>query len=294
MVTIEIRRARERSRCERLLPMKAVVRVLYTAFLAFGAIRMAQATPTIQVVPTEIPGLEIVGSQSPAFLGFLDRLIDSGSGSALTPVLPYCVIIRNTGERTVVATGVRFEVRYSANGPVRQYINYITHLDPRLPHLQPGGLRLVAIDRAFSDAVMSRRWGMIPSISPDRIDEFSRAHQITISLDSVIFEGGEFVGPDVGNGYYRLSQQLAGEVAAHKAIDEIRDAPDSGILGALERAVAAKEASATDFLHQDFYTRSYVQMSRTLLRLMQQRGRQAVLAVVDDYLSRAKTVRIWK
>jgi hypothetical protein len=277
------------------LQRKVLLNILSAAFLSFG-VTMAQATPTVRVLPSEIPGLEIIGSQSPLFAGLLDSLIDARARSALDSLLPYCVIIRNASERTVVTTGVRFEVTYWAGGPVRQHIHYATDLDPRLQnlHLRNGGLRLVAIDRTFSDAVMGRRWNVLPSIPLDRISEFSRVSQIEISLDAVIFEGGQFVGPDIANGFYRLSQQLAGEVAAHKAIEKIRDAPDSVIFTTLEKAAAAKEVPGRDFLHQDFYTRRYVQMSRTLLRTMQARGRKGLLAAVDDYLSHAKAVRIWK
>ncbi len=110
---------------------------------------------------------------------------------------------------------------------------------------------------------------------------------INVSLDSIVFDNGEFVGPDRGDEYTRLSQQLAAE---QHVCDELIKATPLGltvIRQTLTTLASAQESPRKDLLHWDVYTRRQVRMAEGMLARLDQEGLAGVESRTSEWKAKS-------
>jgi len=172
----------------------------------FAAPSLAQTN--LEVLPSPISGIELIGPSQAGFEGIVEKLVPGpGSRTALEPVLPYSVAVHNSAERTVVCYTIRFD--YSANG--RPAASVLTR-DYRTsePKLVGAVFHLIAPLGAVTQAIATGGSPLLPQ-DPSypalmkRIHDLRQSPRVVASLDSVVYEGGEFVGPDVSGSFESIN-----------------------------------------------------------------------------------------
>jgi len=159
--------------------------------------------PTLNVRPSPIPGIDLIGPSQPEFNDIIARLVPGrDSRAALAPVLPYSVLIRNSGIRTVVSYVVCFEFARAdgTKGPARiQVRDYRTSS----PKLAASVSHLIAPIGGLTQAIANGRFGSV-SQNEGYADEMRQFVTVTAYLDAAVYDDGEFVGPDHNGSFEQL------------------------------------------------------------------------------------------
>jgi len=173
--------------------------------LALGAGAMAQ--PKVLLTANGIGGIEILGNEnvpSETARNLRQRAADG--------VLPYIVIVRNTGPLPVTGLDIRYEITTKGDTVVHDFFyGSPTDLaDPASPSvIAPGKTATFSPSHKVNQQV---NWDGLSLSDRDVVDIsrtadlYREADQIRISVDSVIRSDGTIVGPDL-SGTYRMFQQ---------------------------------------------------------------------------------------
>jgi hypothetical protein len=177
--------------------------------MAFGAPKMRYLQPG--------GGVRLIAPDSPEFSALLRELLTADAIAAVQPLLPYSVIVKNEGQKSVVAIEMIWSHENQRGMVVsksfRQYTLFTT--DPA--RIQPGDARVCTPVLGLNLALVAKRFNMISKADPQQQREYAELFptlsDITVSLDCVVFDDGQIIGPDTAmtmsfmNGTLRASRE---------------------------------------------------------------------------------------
>jgi hypothetical protein len=204
---------------------------LLACFLAFGLQSLGQ---TFEVSPSTVAGVDLLG---PANFGdlLLKLVPDQAARDALKPAIPYSVVVRNGGSRNIVYCTVRFDFLNIAGKPV----SAIARRDYRVsPAFAPGGSHWVAPVGGFTQAVdmgkaSSLQHSSSYTVGLQQLANVTQSATIRASLDAVVFDNGELVGPD-RSGTFAVLAREADQVKS--LVNELRQMD----IGSTDEAISAR------------------------------------------------------
>jgi hypothetical protein len=165
------------------------------------------AQPKVLLTANGIEGIEILGNENVSTETAMNLRQRNADG-----VLPYVVVVHNTGSLPVTGLDIRYEI-VTKNDIVVNNFFYGSPTDladlASPPVIAPGKTATFSPNHAVNQQV---NWDGL-SLSDREVMEIGRtagvfreADQIRISVDSVIRSDGTIVGPDL-SGTYRMFQQ---------------------------------------------------------------------------------------
>ena len=179
-----------------LLSQKQLASAALALVASFPA-NSAAASPIISLTNNEINGIEIAnGGSIPA--NEVSAIRDSADA-----LLPYTVVVRNTGSLPVTGIDIRYSLNRNGKEVSRDFL-YLSHGDvastTSLHIIPPGGQVVITPYHKANEEMLGR--GSL-SLSSEDITDLENAvgylnasDQVTISVDSVIRSDGIMVGPD--------------------------------------------------------------------------------------------------
>jgi hypothetical protein len=202
--------------------------------------------PTVDSRPSPIPGIELIGPSQPEFKDIIATLVPGQSSRAnLAPVLPYSVLVRNSGTRTVVSYVVCFEFARAdgTKGPDRNQIRDYRTSEPKLA----GSVsHLITPIGELTQAVAASRSGSVPP-TQGYADDLGQFTTVTAFLDAALYDDGEFVGPDI-HGNFEFLSVTAEYARIAKQLTSMRGEPDDTVMAWLDqqkRDISGKAGTVT-------------------------------------------------
>jgi hypothetical protein len=251
--------------------------------LIFAALSLTAGIPawtqTVTVQPPDAAGVELIGSQSPEFQGYVQQVLGADGFQGMAEWQPYAVVLKNNSSQTLIGYDIRWGYDGIRGGrSARERSIY----GPDANSLKPGAAVvalsawvLTAAPSAELQASLQRNAALLASLEQTKTLE--------ISLDAAIFASGQFVGPDV-TGHFAQDQA---EFTAWRGVDV---QVQSGIQnGESFDAIAAQLSSINSPLPaprepQDWNAIQRGAEARRLLNLYQRRGTQALSELVQQHL----------
>jgi hypothetical protein len=195
----------------------------------------------MQVKPSSIADLDLIGPDANGFLEALETLLGRAPDSVLEPALPFSTIVRNRASRAVALLGVRFDM----TGPRAKSYSVIHYADtlryPERAGVPAGAMRFVCAEPLYTDLVLRRGWD-VDRRGPMNLGNLRKAVQIRASLDCAAFDDGQFAGPDSLGAFERLEIEREAEIAF---LEEVLK-PDCAIEAVVKEAMEVPAAYAQD------------------------------------------------
>jgi hypothetical protein len=236
--------------------MRKVVLICLLAILAVavgaGFIwRRSTRAMAVQVNVRDIPehGLRLIGPADPSFKGMATSLLRAKPDEAVEALLPFSVLVKNTGNRTVVAYQLKWEV-VRADGKV--FTRTQGHLVPGVlkgeedvtgvggKSIRPNSAWLCSLSTAPLEVSARKRGTYEPTgsggvfsslhgggdqeevkqalqtgdhrvLQDVLVNELKQASSLTVSLEGAFFDDGSFVGPDSTGFFDRVKAILEAE-----------------------------------------------------------------------------------
>jgi hypothetical protein len=149
-----------------------------------------------------IPGIELVGPQSPEFETLVTQIVGPERPMGLAASLPYGVIIRNKTSQGIAAIDTVWTAgdQILLNAADQMFSRPILFVKPDQAVLAvpPGILQNPRQLRIFSDG----------TIEGHRLNNFKNPGNVTISVDAVVFESGQFAGGDRYGAFEQWDAQI--------------------------------------------------------------------------------------
>lgn len=197
----------------------------------------------MHVKPSTVPGVELIGPNSPQFGKALETLLGGTPDGVLQPALPFSVIVSNNCSRPLALLGVRFDMA----GPKAKSYSVIHYADtlryPEKANLPPGGARFVCAEPRYTDMVLRQEAG-VDQRGAMNLANLRKARRIAASLDCAAFDDGQFAGPDSLGALERFQREREAEAELlHEVLAEMMK-PDCPVEALLDRAIeiAAEES----------------------------------------------------
>ena len=200
--------------------------ILFAIFIGLPAFSLGQ--PTVNVRPSPIPGIELIGPSQPEFKETIAKLLPGpNSRAALEPVLPYSVLVHNSATRTVVSYVVCFEFTRAdgSKGPNRIHVRDYRTSEPKLA---ASISHLIAPIGALTQAIATGNFGSVTQ-NQGYADELGQFTIVTVYLDAVVYDDGEFVGPDIYGHLEQLGVTAEYARIAHQ-LTRMRGEPDDAVM----------------------------------------------------------------
>jgi len=224
--------------------------VKYLVLLTLASAGQLVFAQGITVLPSGVPGIQVTGSRSAAFQALADRVLGTSIPPATKDWLPYSFTLTNNTAQTVVGLAVRC-VTIDPNGitiPISG-LNTIPAFDsiPRFNSIKPGETAVVLPMRILSAStpMVTRDVSSMPN-QAQQLEFLRSASEVEISLDGVVFDTGQFAGPDATEGYELAvnlisdRQKMASAILAKRAAGE----PVSSVVDWLTTIVAQAAPAA--------------------------------------------------
>jgi hypothetical protein len=261
-------------------------------------------------------GLHIITSADPNFDALASNYFKNRSAASNESLKPLSVFIQNRGSRMVVAYVLEWRM-LRTDGQVLTNTNSYSEpgilmghempTDPRFKHTQaiePNEIRAFTWSTAVNPEGASRLGSSNTSPSPlaqvpqaDALraqldDELSGATDLTVSLDGVFFEDGEFVGPNA-TGFFERTQALVS--AKLDLIRDIAMANENGKLDQAFEVVASKYLSpavtltpeSTPAEYYKYYTRLFAEEITNMESVY---GKQRLATYLTNQQKRARSL----
>jgi hypothetical protein len=192
---------------------------------------LASAGPLIfaqklTVLPSDVPGIRVTGFQSPDFKPVADKVLGNSLPPATGDWLPYSTALTNNTAQTVVGLAVRWGATDADGVSVPAYrLNTIPAFanSTRFNMIKPGETVVVLPIRILFAAtpMVSRDVSSVPN-QGQQLQVLKNAAEVEISLDGVVFDTGQFAGPDTEQEYEQAvslsadRQKLASSILAKR------------------------------------------------------------------------------
>jgi len=175
-----------------------------------------------------LPGFKLI----PVTSAELTPFVASRAITALEPILPYSIIVRNDTTKRLRMISVR---TYLTNAKGAVITNDIVIGATTVPAVmfEPGSMVLITppdggLSTKLRKAMCIPEAAMLERRLVSRVEFYSRQLQVEVTLDSVVFEDGEVVGPDtmgnlvIMNSRTTAETELANEVLARHGDEIVR------------------------------------------------------------------------
>ena len=193
----------------------------------------------MQVQPSEVPDIELIGPEMPPFRAAIEQLLGRPPDEFIEPALPYSVIARNCGLRAVHLLGIRFNMVGPKGKPYSTVHFSDTLRHPDKPGLTAnGGMRFVCAEPFYTSLVLQRE-RQTNKRAQLNLATLSKAARMVASVDCLAFDDGQFLGPDSRETFDRLRSQRKAEIAFLKEILK----PGCPIAKSLRKALEAPSIS---------------------------------------------------
>ncbi|MBN9661864.1 MAG: hypothetical protein J0H49_26955 [Acidobacteria bacterium] len=193
------------------------------------------AAPKITHLGIPDSGVAMLPGGSPEFGDALASFADEVALSALRPLFPYCVLLKNESTSRLLAILVRYELTDDKGKVIPHHfmLGTINHK----PHLMipPGAFVLITPITGLNVLLQSKpapvgvqHTDELTYFISSTVDQYSKQSAISVSLDSVVFEDGTLVGPDRTKNLHRINawisaeKEVAAALAGRRGPDVIR------------------------------------------------------------------------
>jgi hypothetical protein len=177
--------------------------------------------------PSAIPGVQLLGPQSPEFVSLVDEVLSPKRQQATNDWLPYSVILTNQTKKQIVGVAIRWTtVDPTGKSSSTSTLNGIEVLYPTARRIQPGQ-RVVLLPSLMMLMKPLPAGSHDANDNPEhaqRLEKFTGAATVEIFLDGVVFDTGQFVGPDGDQEYEIAEARVAAAQRIAKTVLEKRDA----------------------------------------------------------------------
>jgi hypothetical protein len=204
--------------------------------------------PKVALAPIDpsLSGITVIAANDSRFESAVATLIKPRDMPAFKPLLPYSVVVRNDTSRNLLGLCVVFRMidqNGHAGGTSRNFKNFPTG---RKPLLIPGQMMLVSVEQP---RLQPRASGVRLKIGMTHpLDYYDSSQAVNISLDSVLFEDGTFVGPDTVDTFDRTAAELSAVQTLAKSVLAYKS---EGGAAALQKYLADTAASFGTSLQKD-------------------------------------------
>jgi hypothetical protein len=175
---------------------------------------MAQ-TVTISMKPLDFPGLRVASATDPSVQGFVTSVLDGMDAPEVTNLLPYSLVLDNNTPQTIRAYTIRLafvDANGQSGGSDRQYFNFESTSNGM--EIPAGSSRLVSPLRSLAinhRTSVSIAGASTPSKANALVNRLRSQVAVVVSMDLVVFDSGQVIGPDEGNTLSYLNGYLMGE-----------------------------------------------------------------------------------
>jgi len=199
----------------------AILLVAVGATAATGVIKGSHSSPqriNLQFNTKDIPGsgLNIVTPADPDFDGTVKARLGAKM-AVIEPLLPFTVLLRNSGDRTVIAYSLKWELMRNDGQTLTQNRSYTTlwklmgveGADRDGNIIRPNSFALAApanLDlNHFADNEVNNDPKLQEYVTNIR-SELAAFSGMTVTLDGVFFDDGTFVGPDTTDYFLKVKK----------------------------------------------------------------------------------------
>lgn len=197
------------------------------------------AGQAIEFAPSTIPGFQIFAAQGHDDL-FAAIVPDSNGRDAISPVLPLSVYVQNNSTRSAVKFVVRWDWVNAGGKGVADTVARDFTQSP----FGPQGVRLITPVGGFTQAIemgnTSSLLGAGYGSQMETYDMIARSPTIRVSLDAVVFDNGEFRGPDLFGSFAAMTTAQAYLMNFLSDLKALAGQPDQNVQAKLTEVIQAK------------------------------------------------------
>ena len=231
---------------------------------------------SVNLRPSTIPGIEIIGAQSPDFAAQVSQIVGAEQPGGLMDWLPYGVVVKNNSSQALAAMAVVFTPEMpSAFGGADLTPDWFIAPDRRV---KPGQSVLV-----IPAAVLAQPRDLRPFSLGSRtgnLSNYQRTKGLEISIAGVVFGSGQFVGLDEHHEYEQWQARIdAPRNVAATLLEKKAGTAVSDILAWLQTVADGGLLADTD---SNAIYRSFA--ARGLLRVYQNNGEGALYSLAENTL----------
>ena len=220
------------------------------------------AAPRV-TVESPLPWLQITPSSDPQFTSKVNSAIGTAIANQIAYVLPYSVVITNSGDTPITAIGMLFEVTQPGfTQPVRLSFFYHNFHLPNKPVIAPGQSRVftpLKTTTALAAGNVLRSLGGQAAPDPQRLeplDSISSAAEIHVSIDLAVGADFRTAGKDRSSFVASMNAQHdAFKAMRNEALARLKAGQSGADLQGWLQSVAKKSVavrSGTDFSERHF------------------------------------------
>src|ERR1039457_5458313 len=182
----------------RILMEEKMARVLLVAVLFTIGATAQQLT----VVPSTIQGVELVGPESPNFEALVTQIVGTDRPIGFAAALPYALVIRNSTSEAIAAIDTVWTTtdRILLNATDAMFNKAILYVKPgqAVVASPPGILQNQRQMQIFANGTTESH----------RLENFRNPGNVTVAIDAVVFESGQFVGADRYGAFEQWEAQI--------------------------------------------------------------------------------------
>ena len=173
---------------------------------------------------SDTAGVQAVGPDTDGFTALCQRLLSGKGGpdSRFDQLIPFSVVLTSRLTQTIVATAVRWELT-GGNGAATRHIR-VDHLGHAPPghEFVPGTSVVISPAGILDGPPAPTGLGLVDnsqgSAVPRLLTRFRQQASISIHVDGVVLESGQFVGPNPYHEFELLSAESAAGSELAKAV----------------------------------------------------------------------------
>jgi len=233
---------------------------------------LGAAAQQLTVVPSTIQGIELVGPESPEFESLVTQIVGPDRPLGLVASLPYGVVIRNRTPEAIAAIDTVWTAadRILLNAADAMFNKSILYVEPGQMALAipPGLLQNSRQLQIFANGTTEGH----------RLNNFQNPGNVTVVVDAVVFESGQFAGANRYGAFEEWEAQLQAPRDLASSVLQKQESQSLGeIVSWIEGLAAVRRPPA------DPHTRETIFSARVLLATYRSKGEA-------ELYSRAKSI----
>ena len=202
------------------------MRRVLACFAALSAPLMAQE---FDAEMSAVSGVSLIAPNSPMYDAAVHDLVPKlGDRTVLSPILPYSVVVKNVGARDIHTIIVRYEY---INGTVKNPTGAFIAPQQR-GQFAAGAAELFTPSGALRNFI--RRDRNAYELALRNLPQVADSLTVRVSLDGIVFEDGEFLGPDKTETFKYLRYQVESFQEVLSEVSAMRSQPDELVQARLE------------------------------------------------------------
>lgn len=235
---------------------------------------LGMAGQPLTVVPSTIPGVELAGPESPEFQTLVTQIVGTDRPVGLLASLPYGVVIRNTTSQAIAAIDTVWTAgdRVLLNAAGAMFDKPILYVKPgqAVLAIPPGLLQNPGQLRIFANGTTEGH----------RLENFRNPGNVTVAVDAVVFESGQFAGTDRYGAFEQWQAQIQAPRHLAASVLQKRETQSIGEIASWIEELAAVRRPPPDPHAQDT-----VFAARVLLAAYQSKGEGELYSRAQSMLS---------